>query len=224
MMGYFTGLTPAYLDSRIVPMKIFSFLLLIAAGLTFQPSVTIDGKLGRDEWKGAREAQLNNGNKLLIRTESNILYVAIQGEKNLWAHAYLSDGNVVKVMHISAALDAVQYTKSNNLWLTSDTFQYEMRDRVYSPEVETKMNAYYLANDWVASNVNMGGGNVAELKINLEKWKGPLYAAFVVANTDRKFNSWPKNLKDDTVLPRLVEGYTPDSLRFELAAWEKIKN
>jgi hypothetical protein len=207
-------------------MKIyFLYCLLPIISLIASPAnvPVIDGILGKDEWKGAREEQLGNGNKLLIKNEPGVLYIAMVNEKGFWAHAYLSDGNVVKVMHTSAALDAVQYSKVNSDWLTKDTFQYEMRDRIYNKEVEEKIRQYYETNGWVASNVNMGGGKIAEFKINTSEWKGPLYVACVMANNDMTFHSWPQNLKDDTILPRLVQGYTPDSLNFQPSRWEKIK-
>ena len=202
------------------------YLLLFtitATGFQSDKAIRIDGVLKKDEWKGAQEYQLGKGNKLLIQKSNDALYAAMVSENGFWAHFYLSDGNIVKVMHASAALDAVEYKKNNSLWLTQDTFQYEMRDTVYNAETEAKMLKYFTKNGWIANNVNLGSDKTIEFKVNISQWKKPLYFACVMANFDMTFHPFPANLNDNTVLPRLVQGYTPDSLNFEPVKWEKIK-
>lgn len=126
-------------------------LLLIALTTCIscsQPNKTIhtDGIIEIEEWKDAEGYELNDGNKILILKNGNELNIALISTKKIWSHLYLSDGETTKIMHASAALDAVDYVKTDSIWLTKDDFKYVMRDKVYSEELEKKMKEYYSEN------------------------------------------------------------------------------
>jgi hypothetical protein len=127
------------------------------------------------------------------------------------------------VMHASAALGAVVYNRNGTFWTTSGSFQYELRDPVYNNEVEVAMSKYFTSNGWVANNSSIGKNTTIEFKIDISAWKEPLYLACVFAEHDLTLHSFPTPLTDDAVLPKLVQGYTPDSLRFEPGKWRRVE-
>tara|TARA_R110002073_G_scaffold145532_5_gene297708 strand:+ start:8808 stop:9431 length:624 start_codon:yes stop_codon:yes gene_type:complete len=205
--------------------KFITLLILITCLSCSQPYKTIqtDGIIEIEEWKDAEGYELNDGNKILILKNGDELNIALISTKKIWSHLYLSDGETTKVMHASAALDAVDYIKTDSLWLTQDDFEYVMRDKFYTPELEEKMKEYYTNNGWVANNVSLGNGKTIEFKIDMKKWKNSLFLSTAMANMDMSIHSFPTSLNDHTILPRLVQGYAKDSLNFEPTTWFKIK-
>jgi len=198
-------------------------VLVVITGFQSGRTIRIDGVMGKEEWQGAEEWLSGDGYKLLIKKDKETLHGVITSKNKYWAHLYISDNSLIKVMHVSAALGSVEYKRKNKLWLTTDTFNYQVRDKVYNSNTETAMMNYYSTHGWVANNNNLGNGKTIEFKVNIKEWKGPLYFACVMANYDMKLNGFPANLNDNTMLPRLVQGNAPDSLSFEPGSWKRIK-
>lgn len=198
-------------------------VLVAATGFQSDRAIRIDGVMGKEEWQGAEEWLSKNGYKLLIKRDKETLYGVITGENKYWAHIYISDNSLIKVMHVSAALGNVDYKRKNKRWLTTDTFNYQVRDKAYNSNTEAAMLIYYAAHGWVANNNNLGSSKTIEFKVNIKEWNGPLYFACVMANYDMKLYGFPAKLNDNTMLPRLVQGNSPDSLRFEPGTWKRIK-
>lgn len=198
-------------------------VFVVVTGFQSDRSIRIDGIMGQSEWQGAEEWLFKDGYKLLIKRDKETLYGVITSENKYWAHLYISDNSLIKVMHVSAALGTVDYKRKNKIWLTTDTFNYQIRDKVYNSNTEAAMLIYYAAYGWVANNNNLGSGKTIEFKVNIKEWKGPLYFACVMANYNMKLHGFPAKLNDNTKLSRLVQGNSPDSLRFEPGTWKRIK-
>jgi hypothetical protein len=190
--------------------------------LFFQIPIQTDGVISDGEWTGGEQHDIGNNNKVMLKRDKDILYVALSGSTApSWFHLYVSDGKRVKVMHSSAALGAINYKVNGSLWRTDDkTFVYELRDLQFTRETAAKMDAYYSKNGWVASNVNLGDKKTTEAKINLAEFK-PTFFACVIATPGKNF-SFPVDLKDSSVLTRLVQGYAVDSLKFEPTTWKRM--
>lgn len=157
-------------------------LVFIAILLGVQPFISIqtDGVLSEREWKGAEQHGIGDGKTILWKHDNDVLYVALKSQGIFWSHLYLSDGKRVKVMHVSAALGAINYMKVDTLWRTSDkSFVYELRDREFTAETAAKMGDYYSKNGWVANNINLGDKKTLEAKINLGEFT-PRYFACVI--------------------------------------------
>jgi hypothetical protein len=196
------------------------FSLIFSILIQDSDSIKLDGSVQPCEWKDAKEYDLGNGNKVLLSFKKNLLYVALSSPDKIWAHVYVSDGKRVKVMHISAALDAIHYWFNGLSWQTSETFQYELRGSPYNSTQEQKMSEYFENDHWVANNVSIGDGKTIEVKINIQD---DLYLACVMSNYDMKITSFPASLTDATILPKLIQGYAIDSLTFVPETWFKIK-
>ena len=99
-----------------------------------------------------------------------------------------------------------------------------MRERVYNDELAKKQQDYYNQHGWVANNNNLGTGMIFEFKLDLSRTDhDPSPFACVLAEIPLDIHYFPASLKDNTILPQLVQGYTPDSLQFDPGAWEKIR-
>jgi hypothetical protein len=198
-------------------------LAVTASFIQSDDQIRTDGVLSSSELKNAEKHELKAGYKLYTKKSGAILYLAMTGEQKFWAHVYLSDTESLSIMHASAAIDAVTYKRNNTIWTTGDSFHFELRDRVYDSRVDSIMTKYMATHGWVANNSNIGNSTTIEFRINIGKWKQPLYFACVFAGHDMTFYPFPTTISDDALLPRLVQGYTPDSLKFEPGKWSRIK-
>ena len=215
---------PTYMN---IKTKFQSGLILILSVvlfdfMTFQ-EIKTDGVFDEGEWAGSTEISLALNKKLLIRLNDAVLNIGLQSDDLFWCHLYLSDGKTIQVMHSSAALDAIQYRNENGLWLTKDQFEYELRDRIYNAETARKHTEYFNKYNWVANNSNMGNKGTMEIRINTKGWSKPLYFACVMVDQKMSLFPFPKELRDHTVLPKLVQGYAVDSLKFAPTQWHSLK-
>jgi hypothetical protein len=149
----------------------FIGLSLLCSSLT-PPEIRLDGNMDVNEWKGAKTAGLKGGGKLHYLNNGTVLYVAVKGISKGWSHVYLAHNDTVSVMHASAALGAVQYLPQSNKWSTAQQFNWQLRDRVYNPATEQKLNEYYDQHGWAANNLNIGDGMTVEFKIDLSRFAG----------------------------------------------------
>lgn len=202
-------------------LKLITVALLVGA-CSFT-SIQTDGVFIETEWKDAVQYAVGNGNKVYLKEESDVLYVALVSTKKIWSHFYLSDGKRVKVMHASAALGAIEYNETDAVWLTKDrSFVYELRNNKFNEETSSAIASYYSKNGWVANNNNLGDGRTIEAKFNLSVFK-PKFFACVIATVDQQLYPFPVELNDDAVLTKLVQGNSVDSLKFQPIMWHAIK-
>lgn len=206
------------------------FMVLISVMLfAFRPGniedIRCDGVIDKKEWEGAIEHSLTDGGRMLYKRQENVLYIAMISKAKSWGHVYISDGESIKILHASAALGSIPYKNSNGAWVCTDTvFKWEFRDRIFNDESSAKMNEYYKKNGWVANNINIGDGKTIEFKIALTSMSKRIeHIAFVMADYDVKLQWHPSTLNDDTVLPKLVQGYAGTNMNFKPNTWMKIE-
>jgi hypothetical protein len=200
------------------------FISITMAFIPINADIHLDGIISDGEWAGAKQYELTGGGRLMIKKESNSLYVAMVADNKGWAHVYLSDGDTVRILHASAALGEALYVKKNNLWRNVQSFKWELRDRVYNEDLAKKQQDHFRQFGWVANNNNTGNGLVFEFKIDLLRAHNDVSSfACLVAGASLDIHHFPATLNDNTVLQKLVQGNTPDSLQFNPAIWEKIR-
>jgi hypothetical protein len=209
-------------------MKLSAYIILIVILLTAEAfvstgnSIQLDGVINEHEWSNAKEYRLSGGGKLLVKKTNKELYLAMAGDKQAWAHVYLHRQDTIQVMHASAALGEAKYIKQNQLWRNIGTFQWALREKEYNDELAKKQQAHYQKHGWVANNNNMGNGMTFEFKLNLSH-PDPVSFACVLAQVPLELSYFPISLSDNAILPKLIQGYTPDSLQFDPTRWEKVK-
>lgn len=202
---------------------IFSGMLTI--GAAFVPasnSIQLDGIINDSEWKNAKEYSLTGGGKLYVKKENKELYIAMAGNKQAWAHVYLYRSDTIQVFHASAALGEAKYIKQNSLWRNIQTFQWALREKEYNDDLVKKQQDHFQKHGWVANNNSMGNGLTFEFKLNLFH-PIPVSFACVLAEVPLELHYFPGSLSDNTILPQLVQGNTPDSLQFDPVSWEIVK-
>jgi hypothetical protein len=91
-------------------------------------------------------------------------------------------------------------------------------------ELEKKQQRHFRQFGWVANNNNTGNGMSFEFKLDLSGTDNhPVFFACVIIQEPLTLHHFPASLSDNTILQRLVQGYTTDSLQFNPASWEKIR-
>lgn len=185
-------------------------------------AVTTDGKIEDAEWKGADSRPLKNGGTAFFRFDGEYLYIGVRGTGKGWSHLYFSQGDDVRVFHASAALGMTTYRPDKDRkWQSSNPFSWELRDRVFAPELQKKMDDYLAKNFWVANNSNTGNGNEIEFKVKPVGDKPVRVAVvFAVGETGRYY--FPETLSDDTINDTLVRGNTPADLKFDPVNWATV--
>src|SRR5438876_8565068 len=88
----------------------------------------VDGVIGPKEWSGARREKLTGGGEVLLLRAGSDLYVAVIGVRPGYPTLCVGDFGHVEVLHASAALGSVSYTRTNTRWLRGKPFEWCVRD------------------------------------------------------------------------------------------------
>jgi hypothetical protein len=191
-------------------------------------AVVIDGVIGDDEWRGAATHPLPDGGRLRLHHDGTFLFIGIsaasQGFPSLCAAS-----DVVRVLHASAALGSVTYTRDGADWTTGEKeFAYGMRTADLTDAAREERRRYLAQHGWVASTFNMGDGRAREMQISLARIsKTPAIALGYHANTmtGGTVVPWPATIatSDGCVNAQLVRGFVPPRLRFDPASWATLR-
>lgn len=192
--------------------------------LAMATAVTTDGKMEDAEWKGAPSFPMKNGGTAFFRYDGEYLYVGVRGPAQGWSHLYINEGadTGVLVYHASAALGSTTYRPGKDgKWQSSNSFSWELRDRIFGPELQKKMDDYLAKNFWVANNSNTGNKNEIEFKVKPRGDK-PVRVGLVFAIGEKGRYYFPETLSDDTIKDDLVRGNTPADLKFDPVQWATV--
>lgn len=199
------------------------FGLFIFCSSFMAPEIKLDGVIDANEWKDAKRGELKGGGTLYYQQQGTVLYVAVKGIAKGWSHVYLAHNDTVSVMHASAALGAVNYLPQNGQWNTTEKFNWLLRDRVYNPATEQKLNDHFNQYGWAANNVNIGDGMSVEFKIDLSRFAGQRLAfAALFASDAANPHFFPGQLNDQSLARDLVYGSPPAQLEFKISNWQKL--
>lgn len=187
--------------------------------------ITIDGKLGEDEWKGALRQELVGGGEVRLMHDGTHLLVGVKGMKDGLGHICISDGKDIYVLHASAALGtAIYHRDESDVWKLVQPFKFEMRDRSQSQEAVAARNAYLASNGWVATTFQMGNPGEIEFKLSTKFKQGEVMKlAVVFASPPSAGQYWPKAVSDDCLKQTLIFGPIPAELKFKPESWARVK-
>lgn len=128
----------------------------------------IDGRIDSVEWRGAAMERLANGLTVRLRHDGRDLYVAVSSSSNGFPSVCAVRADTLRVLHASAALGAVGYTRSGDSWSSRDTaFVYSMRSGDTTARARQERQAYRETHGWVASTARMGNQRNHEFQISL---------------------------------------------------------
>jgi hypothetical protein len=216
-----------HLKKNFAMKSLLPVLFVIMSGQTDSfmkepDEIILDGSVTENLWEKAKHVSLKNGGELLLLKKENTLWAALKHNKKGWVHVYQGTGDTVRVLHASAALGEAVYIKKDKKWEPSRTFQWELRDKVYNEDLKTKQENYYKQHGWVANNNNMSDGMNFEFKIHVQDNPDKTSFAFVILDDPDNPHYYPFSIKDDALLPKLLQGYISGPLVFELNGWEKL--
>ena len=137
--------------------------------------------------------------------------------------------NEVHVLHASAALGAVTYRPSGDVWQSPDTaFRYGMRNTALDDAARSQRAAYLAENGWVASTVRMGSDQRSqEMQVAFSRFALPFSLALgrwlITTNTSEW---WPSTITDHEgcFSQQLVRGSVPPGILFKPTFWLTIDN
>jgi hypothetical protein len=213
-----------------VTAAVFSASLISAGGSAVSvPRVAnrapvIDGKIGTTEWEPAVVQRLPDGSLIRLQHDGHYLCLALTATRQGFPSVCAVRENTIRVLHASAALGSVTYTRSAGEWATRDTvFVYSLGDAAEHPR--QRREAYLADYGWLASTFRMGGGLAQEVQISLvflSQDAPRLAIAYFVTGEQGFVTSWPAALTssgDGCADERLVRGYPPSPLSFRPDTW-----
>jgi hypothetical protein len=192
--------------------------------------VVIDGKIDAAEWDGAANHRFADGSVIRLRHDGRHLFLGLTSTRKGFPSVCIARGDVVRILHASAALGSVTYDRSADGWIARETeFAYGMRSPDLTEQARGERLEYLSRHGWVGSTFQMGDGQVQELQIALDLLSTtPRLALGYFATAPEKNGTvipWPDSLRadDGCANAELVRGNVPRQLRFEPAEWATLK-
>ena len=192
-----------------------------------QANIVIDGRLDEPQWASGTVQGAKSGVVVRMFRDAVSLFLGITAPVEGYASVCLGSPDVVRILHASAALGAIEYRPSGNVWSTlANGFVYGMRDTAVTEAAASARRAYLAEHGWVASTARMGGGRSQEFQIDLGRMpKGARIAVGYYGLAGQgSVLGWPDDLRtsDGCAAIELVRGMTPGTLSFDSARWMAI--
>lgn len=191
--------------------------------------IVLDGRIDAAEWAGALTVTSPGGLTARLLHDGRHLYAAFAGDRFGFNSLCTAQDGQVRILHASAALGAVAYTRRQASWVSRDTaFTYGMRDTSVTDAARAQRDAYLATHGWVANTVQMGGGRAQEFRIALSTLGARpriAVARFIpVDGGSPEIHRWPASVDstDGCVAHRLVSGYVPSPLTFDPDRWAEL--
>ncbi|MGH7471833.1 MAG: hypothetical protein ACRENP_28110 [Longimicrobiales bacterium] len=179
----------------------------------------LDGVVNADETAGWIEHKMEGGGQVYLRRSGNVLEIAIRTSPLMVASLCLATANRVTVLHASAALGSVTYTRSGSSFHTEQAFEWRMREGDMSPATHQRRLEYFTTNGWVANTTRMGTPGHVELRLALDRYPPEdLYIALGVMNQLGQVTGWPQSA-GACAHAQLVAGTAPRALDFSTERW-----
>jgi polyisoprenoid-binding protein YceI len=186
-------------------------------------TVNVDGKLDAAEWTGAYEAALAGGARLLLRHDDKYLYLALKAEPG-YPSVCVASGDIVRILHASAALGAGIYARTGAVWQRRQAFAFAMRSADVSEKGKAAQRDYLVANGWVATNFAMSRTDKEiQIALSLFDRNDPRLALGYWVLQDNRALAWPANVVDGCTMAQVVQGPLPAEARFEPRSWVRLR-
>jgi hypothetical protein len=173
--------------------------LLPESSPTPSPSpLVIDGTINPGEWSAAESYEMTGGGDLFLLREGEMLYLAVSGSRPgvLGANVYVSRGDQVWILHISAALGTAEYTRQGESWSLVRNFYWQCRTVGNDQAAVDEREAYFEAEGWSAPNARTGVSNHLEMQLKIQP-DTRLAISLLVPSAVVPF-VWPRGVEDDT--------------------------
>ncbi len=197
--------------------------LLAAAALATTPKappVVVDGMVGKTEWASAKREKLTGGGEVRLLRSGSTLYVAVEGPATGFPTLCVANGDRIKILHASAALGEVVYTRRDGTWQRGKPFEWLLRDG-RAPRPEAEKQKFLEDFGWLSTASNTGAP-AREFRIDLGPGKSTLGVAFLSTDT-MAAAYWPSTMADGCRALELLRGDPPDTLTFEPTQWHPLE-
>lgn len=197
-------------------------------------SVTVDGTIGAEEWKGATGVKVG-ANEYLLQIDGEHLCVAVRGVKQVILTVAIESDKGVRVLHASASLGEARYEKDGDGYKRAADFVWGCSDNSRASEEAkaTEREKYLKEKGWLGATIGRGG-HEPEMKIRLADMKGikDRDGAAITVNVLSAFatgkekgaagDRWPEGVRDDTVAMGLRMGNAPEKAAFKVETWKRV--
>jgi hypothetical protein len=199
-------------------------LCVLSAAMAASPSPpTIDGVIGPKEWSGARRENLIGGGEALLIREAADLYVAVIGARPGYPTSLcVGDVQRVAVLHASAALGSVSYSRAGAKWLRGEPFEWRVRDVPGPAAALLAERESFLAKYGWLSTASRAGTPTREFRIKLGPERQFLGIVFLSTDT-MEAAYWPASMSDGCRNLELLRGDAPDTLQLDPSQWHRLE-
>ncbi len=172
----------------------------------------IDGIISPGEWDHARVEAFSDGSELLLLQNGSTLYLAIRSStpEMIASNVFIQHGDMIKIMHTSAALGTAIYQKNETVWQQIQNFSWCCRTPGNGEAVRSERAAFLEREGWVAAISRTGTPNELEFRIELQGESVQLAVNILRSSNPAEKAIFPIGLDDDTITP------TPDGLPAEM--------
>ena len=184
--------------------------------------ITVDGLLSPDEWHDAARFPADNLGHVLLKHDDRYLYLGIRATRPGFPSVCVDHGDTVRVLHASAALGALRYTRAGDRWTKQNEWNFAMRSPDTTAQARAQRDEYLRQNGWVASTVRMGSGAEKEMVIPLAFLGTParLSVAYYLTDDDNApLGLWPASVGDACAEKRLAQGFASLQELFDGRGW-----
>jgi hypothetical protein len=174
----------------------------------------IDGTIGGDEWTDATVVTMDDGTEVRFVQSGGYVFVGITATEIGAANLLVAGGDVVRVLHSSAALGSARYEPDLGAWALTDDFAWCCRD-----VADAAARAELLAQEGWQANIGYAGtsGHV-EYQVLIEDGS-PVALSYVLQ--DGSVSVWPTDLDEDARRP--LYGQREETETFEFDGWATLR-
>lgn len=180
-----------------------------------ESGVVVDGTIDANEWAGAVVEVMNDGTEVRFLQNDGYVYVAIAGAEVGAVNVLLAAGDVVRVLHSSAALGSALYERDGDAWVLVSDFDWCCR----SGTDDTARTELLTREGWQASIGYAGEAGHVEYQVLMED------GSFVAISSVRRDGTaavWPADLGEEARRP--LYGAREELESFDFSGWAAFRS
>ncbi|MGH7463113.1 MAG: hypothetical protein ACREMA_19060, partial [Longimicrobiales bacterium] len=164
------------------------------------------------------------GGQMHLRRSGQLLEVAIRTSPLMVASLCLATNDQVRVLHASAALGSVTYSKIGEAYETNQSFEWRMRETALDSVTRSQRSEHFERERWVANTLRMGTPGQVEFRIQLDSDQTETRIALGLMKLESlgRVTAWPERAAGACADAQLVSGSAPRIVAFRPNEWPVI--
>jgi len=159
--------------------------------------IAVDGIMELEEWAGALAVEIGERATLRLKHADGFLFIGLETQEPVVGNVLLQAGDILSILHSSAALGTALYVRSDGLWQRTKDFVWQCRSRTLTDSAIRQRNAFLEEEGWMASITYMGAGNHLEYRIADAATIERLALVLLPASHPEDAFTWPEELTQD---------------------------